>query len=210
MTSSAVISPRGGSASDHSAERVLAPTAPPSAVVSGIATPTHTAVLLTVLISPLAAIGAGTALALWVGIGPTWLDTALAVAFYAISGHGVTAGFHRYFTHGAFRANRPMRIALAIAGSLSVGGSVIEWVAAHRRHHAHADQPGDPHSPWRFGTSRRALAKGLIWAHVGWLFNDEGTNPQSLPPTCSPTVTSSGSTACSHCGSPSACSAPRF
>ena len=55
-------------------------------------------------------------------------------------------------------------------------------VAAHRRHHAHADQPGDPHSPWRFGTTGRALAKGLLWAHVGWLFSGEGTNTERFAP----------------------------
>lgn len=159
----------------------VAPVSQPE-VVHGVATPRHTAVLWTVLIGPLAAVAAGTTLAVWAGIGPTWIDAALAVVFYAVSGHGVTAGFHRYFTHGAFRANRALRITLAVAGSLSVGGSVIDWVAAHRRHHAHADQAGDPHSPWRFGTSRRALAKGLVWAHVGWLFSDEGTNPRKFAP----------------------------
>jgi stearoyl-CoA desaturase (delta-9 desaturase) len=163
-----------------SGEPVLA--APIPEVVTGVATRTHTALLWTVLIGPLAAIAAATALAVWAGIGPTWLDGALALVFYAVSGHGVTAGFHRYFTHGAFRANRAVRIALAVAGSLSVGGSVVDWVAAHRRHHAHADQADDPHSPWRFGTSRRALAKGLLWAHVGWLFSDEGTNPEKYAP----------------------------
>jgi stearoyl-CoA desaturase (Delta-9 desaturase) len=155
---------------------------PLPAVVRGVASGRHVAMLWTVLVGPLAAIAAGTALTVWAGMGPTWLDAGLAVVFYAISGHGVTAGYHRHFTHGAFRANRPLRVALAIAGSLAVGGSVIEWVAAHRRHHAHADQVGDPHSPWRFGTSRRALAKGLIWAHVGWLFSDEGTNTKKFAP----------------------------
>ncbi len=140
----------------------------------------QSALLWLILVGPLAAIALGTVLAVSSGIGPTWLDAILAVVFYAISGHGVTAGFHRYFTHRAFRAKRPLRIALAIAGSLSVEGAIIEWVAAHRRHHAHADLPGDPHSPWRFGTSGLALTKGLLWAHVGWLFADEGTNTKKF------------------------------
>lgn len=67
---------------------------------------------------------------------------------------GVTVGFHRYFTHGAFRAHRALRIALAVAGSMAVQGPIQHWVADHRRHHAYADLEGDPHSPWLFGTSR--------------------------------------------------------
>jgi stearoyl-CoA desaturase (delta-9 desaturase) len=153
-----------------------------SEVVPAVADAGQTALLWLILAGPLVAIAAGIGLATWAGIGPTWLDAALAVAFYAVAGHGVTVGFHRYFTHGAFRARRPLRIALAIAGSMSVEGSVVEWVAAHRRHHAHSDAEGDPHSPWRFGTSRRALAKGMVWAHVGWLFADEATNPKKYVP----------------------------
>src|SRR5690606_13777853 len=52
----------------------------------------------------------------------------------------------------------------------------------HRRHHQYADLPGDPHSPWRFGTSVRALLKGMAWAHVGWTFNNEKTNEQRYVP----------------------------
>lgn len=135
-----------------------------------------------ILIGPMIALVAAIVLAGSIGLGPTWVDAGLAVIFYAIAGHGVTAGFHRYLTHQAFRAARPLRIALAVAGSLSIEGPVIEWVAAHRRHHAHADLAGDPHSPWRFGTSARALTKGLLWAHAGWLFADEGTNPKKYAP----------------------------
>jgi stearoyl-CoA desaturase (delta-9 desaturase) len=161
--------------SDRSARRT------PPEVVSGAATGKATLLWL-ILIGPALAVVAGVLLATWVGIGPSWLDASLAVAFYAVAGHGVTAGFHRYLTHRAFRAARPLRIALAVAGSLAIEGPVIEWVAAHRRHHAHSDRVGDPHSPWRFGTTGRALAKGLVWAHVGWLFAEEGTNPERFAP----------------------------
>jgi stearoyl-CoA desaturase (delta-9 desaturase) len=124
------------------------------------------------LVGPVVALGIGVALAFAAGIGPSWLDLGLAVGFYAISGFGITVGFHRYFTHRSFKAKRPLRIALAIAGSMGVEGSVTAWVADHRRHHAHSDQEGDPHSPWRFGGSGRGLLKGIWWAHVGWLFAD--------------------------------------
>ena len=112
----------------------------------------------------------------------SWLDVGLAVVMYAISGHGITVGFHRYFTHGSFRANRPLRTALAIAGSLAIEGDVNTWVADHRKHHKFSDKDGDPHSPWRFGTSTRALAKGLAYAHVGWLFDVEQTDKRQYVP----------------------------
>jgi stearoyl-CoA desaturase (delta-9 desaturase) len=116
------------------------------------------------------------------GRGLSRTDLVLALGFYAVSGLGVTVGFHRYFTHRAFKAGRRLRIALAIAGSLALQGPVIVWVADHRRHHAFSDRPGDPHSPWRFGTSAAALARGFWYAHIGWLFAAERTNAQRFAP----------------------------
>ncbi len=116
------------------------------------------------------------------GWGIGWHDVVLALAFYVISGLGVTVGFHRYFTHGGFKAKRPLRIALAVAGSLAIEGPVVRWVADHRRHHAFSDREGDPHSPWRYGTTVRALLKGLTFAHVGWMFDVEQTNQQRFAP----------------------------
>ena len=105
------------------------------------------------------------------GNGISWLDFGLAAFMYLVSVHGVTIGYHRLFTHKSFKARRPLKIGLAVTGSLAVEGSVIEWVAAHRKHHQFADAEGDPHSPWRFGTSAGAVAKGLWWAQCGWLFD---------------------------------------
>jgi len=119
--------------------------------------------------------------AMW-GWGLGWHDVVLSFVFYAVSGLGVTVGFHRYLTHGGFKAKRWMRIALAVAGSLSVQGPVIRWVADHRRHHMFSDKEGDPHSPWRFGTSLGALTKGMYYAHMGWLFNRERTNEERFTP----------------------------
>jgi stearoyl-CoA desaturase (delta-9 desaturase) len=150
-------------------------------VVAGVTTGKATLLWL-ILIGPIVALAAGVTVAALTGVGPSWLDAGLALAFYAVAGHGITAGFHRYLTHQAFRAIRPLRIALAVAGSLAIEGPVIEWVAAHRKHHAHSDCVGDPHSPWRFGTTGRALIKGFLWAHAGWLFSDEGTNPERFAP----------------------------
>jgi stearoyl-CoA desaturase (delta-9 desaturase) len=108
--------------------------------------------------------------AVW-GWGLSWTDVALLVTFYFVACLGVTVGYHRYFTHGSFKANKALRIALAIAGSVAVQGPVVQWVADHRRHHAFSDRAGDPHSPWRYGEDLRALTKGMFHAHIGWLFD---------------------------------------
>jgi stearoyl-CoA desaturase (delta-9 desaturase) len=132
------------------------------------------------VILPFIAIAAAIPLA-W-GWGISWTDVILSVVFYLITGTGITVGFHRYFTHGAFKANRPLKIYLAIAGSLAVEGPVIRWVADHRRHHAFSDREGDPHSPWRFGESLSGLTKGFWFAHIGWLFDLEHTNRDKYAP----------------------------
>jgi stearoyl-CoA desaturase (Delta-9 desaturase) len=114
----------------------------------------------------------------WLG----WSDILVAVLMYAISGHGITVGFHRYLTHGSFKAKRPLRIALAIAGSLAIEGPAIRWVADHRKHHKFSDKEGDPHSPWRYGETVPALMKGLWFAHMGWLFDVEQTSQRQYAP----------------------------
>ncbi|HEV3172669.1 MAG TPA: acyl-CoA desaturase [Actinocrinis sp.] len=116
------------------------------------------------------------------GWGLGWHDVVIAALMYAVSGHGVTVGFHRLFTHRSFKAVRALRVALAIAGSLAVEGPVIRWVADHRRHHKYSDKEGDPHSPWRYGTNLAALIKGLIFAHMGWLFDVEQTDQKQYAP----------------------------
>ncbi|SFP40085.1 stearoyl-CoA desaturase (delta-9 desaturase) [Amycolatopsis arida] len=132
------------------------------------------------VIAPLVALVAAVPFA-W-GWGLTWVDVGLFVLFYALSGLGVTVGFHRYFTHGSFKAKRWLRVALAIAGSMAVQGPVITWVADHRRHHAFSDRDGDPHSPWAFGTSPLAIAKGFWHAHMGWLFERDRSNAERFAP----------------------------
>jgi stearoyl-CoA desaturase (delta-9 desaturase) len=119
--------------------------------------------------------------AVW-GWGLSWVDVGLAVGFYYLTLLGVTAGYHRYFTHGSFKAKRPLRLALAAAGSMAIQGPVIQWVADHRRHHAFADRAGDPHSPWRYGTDLRSLLRGMFHAHLGWLFDRRKTNQERYAP----------------------------
>src|SRR6266508_2400004 len=111
-----------------------------------------------------------------------WRDVVLAVVFYTIAGHGISIGFHRLFTHKSFKPNRPLKYALAIAGSLAIEGPVIRWVADHRKHHKFSDKEGDPHSPWRYGETVPALLKGLFYAHMGWLFDVEQTPQRQYAP----------------------------
>jgi stearoyl-CoA desaturase (delta-9 desaturase) len=129
---------------------------------------------------PLAALIAAIPVA-W-GWGLSWTDAAIAAAMYLISGHGITVGYHRLFTHRSFRASAPVRIALAIAGSMALQGRVIRWVADHRKHHRFSDRPGDPHSPWRYGRSVRGLARGLLYAHVGWIVDSAHASEREYAP----------------------------
>jgi len=99
----------------------------------------------------------------WIG----WHDIVLLVVCYVITTTGIGAGYHRGFTHGSFRSKRGLKIGLAIAGSLALEGPVIRWVADHRKHHKFSDRQGDPHSPWRYGTTAWAVTKGFIFAMPG-------------------------------------------
>jgi stearoyl-CoA desaturase (Delta-9 desaturase) len=102
-----------------------------------------------------------------------WSDVAIFAVFYVVTGFGITIGYHRLFTHRAFETSTPMRVGLAIAGSMAVEGSVITWVADHRKHHAFADEDGDPHSPHvNAEDGWRGALKGLWHAHVGWMLSD--------------------------------------
>jgi stearoyl-CoA desaturase (delta-9 desaturase) len=112
----------------------------------------------------------------------TLLDVILAVGFYAVSGHGLTAGFHRMLTHRSFKAARWVKISLAVAGSLGMEGSVISWVANHRRHHAYTDKEGDPHSPYEYGDGTWNQIRGAVNAHVGWLFQAQPTEEARWAP----------------------------
>src|SRR5246127_5255116 len=129
---------------------------------------------------PLAALVAAIPL-LW-GWGLGWHDVLIALAFYWVSGLGVTVGYHRYFTHGSFKAKTGLRVGLAVAGSLAIEGPVITWVSDHRRHHKYSDREGDPHSPWRYGDDWKALSKGLLYAHIGWLFDPNKTSQAKFSP----------------------------
>ncbi len=98
-------------------------------------------------------------------------DLALLAVTYVLTGLGVTIGYHRLLTHRAFQTYKPVEYTFAVLGSMSLQGSVIDWVADHRKHHAHTDEEGDPHSPH---VGHGSGLRGLVHAHVGWLFDSHG------------------------------------
>jgi stearoyl-CoA desaturase (delta-9 desaturase) len=113
-------------------------------------------------------VGALLAITGLIGERVAWFDLGLLVAGYVVTVLGVTAGYHRLFTHRSFVAVRPLKIALAVLGSFALQGSLVDWVTTHRRHHQYSDRPGDPHSP--VSPTPRSQWAGLLHAHVGWLF----------------------------------------
>ena len=115
---------------------------------------------------------AGAVALLWGrAVGP--VDMAAMVLMYCVAGFGVTIGFHRLLTHKSFETYRPIRLMLAIFGSIGAQGAVIRWCATHRRHHQESDRDGDPHSPHTHGDSPLDLLRGFYHAHVGWCFEPD-------------------------------------
>ena len=80
---------------------------------------------------------------------------------YLVRMFGITAGYHRYFSHRSFKLGRAAQLVLAILAQTSAQKGVLWWAAQHRDHHRHADTDGDVHSPRR----------GFWWAHVGWILS---------------------------------------
>jgi stearoyl-CoA desaturase (Delta-9 desaturase) len=98
-------------------------------------------------------------------------DLAILAVSYLVTAIGVTVGFHRLLTHRAFATYPWLEHTFAVMGSLSVQGSVMDWVADHRKHHAHTDVEGDPHSPH---VGHGSGIAGLWHAHTGWLMETQG------------------------------------
>jgi stearoyl-CoA desaturase (delta-9 desaturase) len=105
-----------------------------------------------------------------------WHDLVLLLVFYVATGLGITVGFHRMLTHRSFQTSKALERTFAVLGSLAVQGSVIQWVSDHRKHHAHTDEEGDPHSPHAgfAGGGVKGTLRGLFHAHVGWILTEEG------------------------------------
>jgi stearoyl-CoA desaturase (delta-9 desaturase) len=107
---------------------------------------------------PYYAVHLGCLAALWVGVN--WVDVALCIGLYYLRMFGITAGYHRYFSHRAYKTSRAFQFVLALLGTLSIQKGVLWWAAHHRSHHKYSDQPRDIHSP---------VQRGLYWAHQGWI-----------------------------------------
>jgi stearoyl-CoA desaturase (Delta-9 desaturase) len=103
-----------------------------------------------------------------------WSDLAVLAIMYVLTGYGVTLGFHRLLTHRSFQTFKSIEYTLAAVGSMAVQGPFMSWVADHRKHHAHTDKEGDPHSPHGHGGGIRGSLAGLWYAHMGWLFDRAG------------------------------------
>jgi len=107
------------------------------------------------------------------------MSVALAIgAWFAANtamGLGNTVGYHRLLTHRSFRTHKPTEYLFATLGSMAVQGPVIAWVSDHRKHHAHTDVEGDPHSPHvGHGEGVAGVIRGLWHAHTGWLLSSHG------------------------------------
>jgi len=98
-------------------------------------------------------------LALYTGVSA--VDVGLCLGTYYLRLLGITAGYHRYFAHKAYKTSRAFQFALAFLGCSAIQKGPLWWAAAHRRHHRYADQPGDVHSP----------REGFYWSHEGWIFD---------------------------------------
>jgi stearoyl-CoA desaturase (delta-9 desaturase) len=113
-----------------------------------------------------------------------WGDLLIFAILYVPTGMGITVGFHRLFTHRAFKTTPAMRAIFGALGSAAIEGPVISWVADHRKHHAFSDEEGDPHSPHvGHGEGIKGQLKGFVHAHLGWLFihTERGSKARFAP-----------------------------
>jgi stearoyl-CoA desaturase (Delta-9 desaturase) len=110
------------------------------------------------------------------------VEIGLFLLMWLVTGLGVTVGFHRLFTHRSFKPHPTISTALAIMGSMGGLGSVISWVAMHRRHHECADKPGDMHSPNMHGSDIKGRVRGFIHAHLTWMIKHEYPNVNYYTP----------------------------
>jgi stearoyl-CoA desaturase (delta-9 desaturase) len=97
-----------------------------------------------------------------VALGWSWKGLLLAVLVYYVRMFGVTAGYHRYFSHRSFRTSRAMQLFFAVLAETSAQKGVLWWASHHRAHHKYSDTEADVHS---------AKRDGFYWSHVGWIMS---------------------------------------
>lgn len=108
---------------------------------------------------PFVLVHVGCVAAIWSGI--SWQAVTICVVLYWLRMFGVTAGYHRYFSHRAYATSRVFQFVLAFLAQSSAQKSVLWWAAKHRHHHLHSDTAHDVHSPRH---------KGFVYSHLGWIF----------------------------------------
>jgi stearoyl-CoA desaturase (delta-9 desaturase) len=125
-------------------------------------------------IGPLIGTAGAVALAFVYPIGR--LELAVFFAMWLVTGLGLSAGYHRLFTHRSYKVTTPVRVALAVMGSMAGLGPVISWSAMHRRHHQCSDAIGDMHSPNLHGKTLRGRVRGFVHSHFTWMIRHEYPN----------------------------------
>jgi stearoyl-CoA desaturase (delta-9 desaturase) len=100
-------------------------------------------------------------------VGLSWKGAAICLASYYLRMFGVTAGFHRYFSHRAFRLSRVAQFLLAVLAQTAAQKGVLWWASNHRHHHRYSDEPEDVHSP---------VQRGFWWSHIGWILSEDQAN----------------------------------
>jgi fatty-acid desaturase len=159
----------------------------------------HKAVVLGAVVVPfLATVVAIVQLWQW---AVSWSDLILLVALYTPISLGVTAGFHRMLTHRSFRAHPVVRGPLLVCGTMAVQGPAITRAANHLKHHALADEPGDPHSPmvglfWHWAkagttTTTRSRVRPCMASIAGTSISQPRSSPRSNGSVSRPTFSGS-------------------
>ncbi len=95
--------------------------------------------------------------------GITLADVSLFLTLYVVTGIGITAGYHRYYSHKAYECIRFFQYILVLAGTMALQTPVLDWASDHRYHHRHVDGDADPYS----------IKRGFFYAHMGWIFYDD-------------------------------------
>jgi len=147
------ITPRQG-AGPASLQAAFAPAKPPAASFSwlGIAVRSSPFIILHLL----------ALFAIWTPLTTAALVTMFVL--YAVRTFGITAGYHRYFAHKAYKTSRAFQFLLALFGCVALQKGPLWWSGHHRGHHRHSDTPLDPHSPHE---------TTFWWSHVGWILSNE-------------------------------------
>lgn len=103
--------------------------------------------------------------------GLVWSQIALAIVFYFITGLSITGGYHRLFSHRAYKANNFVKFFYLLFGAASFQNSALKWCSDHRIHHNHVDHDKDPYN----------INKGFFYAHMGWIFYKEVEHNPKYP-----------------------------